>query len=83
MTPTSPPVVDMRGCMVLPAAREKASDEERARPDCPRALLDETRREDGKDVVYGFTFHAARTDDVRARAVKEACCYDKVRRGAP
>jgi len=83
MTPTSPPIVDMRGCMVLASAREKASEEERARADCPSVLLDETRRESGKNVVYGFTFHRARTDDVRARAVKEACCYDKVRRDAP
>lgn len=75
--PHAPPLVDMRGCMVLPAAREKADGVERARADCPTKLHDETRREGGKDVTYGFTLHQARTDDVRARAVPNVCCYDK------
>jgi len=72
-----PPVVDMRGCMVLPAAREKADAIERARADCPTKLHDETRRESGKDVTWGFVLNQGRTDDVRARAVPNTCCYDK------
>jgi hypothetical protein len=73
----TPPLVDMRGCMVLPAAREKADGVERAREDCPTKLHDETRTKDGKNVTWRFTLNQERTDDVRARAVPNTCCYDK------
>jgi hypothetical protein len=71
------PIVDMRGCIVLASAREKADEVERARVDCPTKLHEEKRRENKKDVMYSFKLNQPRTDDVRVRAVPNVCCYDK------